>query len=666
MTPLDRSSFPSTPRLRTLVGLGLGASMGTLGAQLLVPEWALPAAYGSDRPDTVEVSLGGAEVEGDAGRFQARTGLTEDSDGGLESLTLFRELGEDLDADLNVRARALVVAGDVELEVRYRKFDVWFLHFELDQNRRWYDASTLYAEDLDLWVAPEKPFWELDWGVVRLQTGTVSDSSPKITLTLAHHYRKGEKDATLWGQTGALRLAPAHRAIDEQRDVIALEVSDENADQRWAARARYEHAETDNTLATTHSTGINAPETLEHREQTESDTVSLNGFYARQLGDKAQVSLGGTVVKVDANLAGYRDIANGSAFATLSGQSELTLSQINGNFAYQWSKHLQSVVALAVKGEELTGDTARDNGFGPKAVDVRDERDHFDFATEMRYSGYKRTRLYVLFRYNEGDGELAENGDFISRRTDSETLGREIRAGLRYYSEHNWSLHASASRHHREDHFTHQRLDLSPSLYPGYLNDLIDRSDEFRLRLTWRPHPQLHLASRLDQRHDSVSATIGGITPDDNSSLNRLTLSQSVTWRPREGLHLQVTASRTEARQFTPASASRGALERLVLPAINDHWTLQASLFAVLNEKTDLRLTYATFRARNLRAESAVAFPYDVGETEQRLNLILSRQLAEHLRGIIRYGYYRGRDDRSPDFENYQAQVLYGSLHYRF
>ena len=86
----------------------------------------------------------------------------------------------------------------------------------------------------------------------------------------------------------------------------------------------------------------------------------------------------------------------------------------------------------------------------------------------------------------------------------------------------------------------------------------------------------------------------------------------------------------------------------------------------MLDDKTDLNLDYFYYRADDYSNNSGAGVPYGAGSEEHGLTASLVRRINKHLRWSLKYGYYRYRDDLSGGKNNYDAQLLYSSLQYRF
>lgn len=658
----------SPTRWRALCGLpaaGLGLA-GSLCAQVVIPEWALPAPYGDERPDIVVFAVGGASVDGDTARFQERTGLTDELFGGISQLSIFRELGEDADRVLKVRFKGLAGLNEGELDLSYEKLESWRFDLFVDQHRRYFDPqggeAAASLEDLDL--TPDA--LEMDFGTIRFQVEKSFEDLPTLRLRYTRRYRDGERDSTVWGQVGGRRIGASTREVQETSDTIALEAEKKGETRHWRVTGTYRRTEAEETLHATNDSLINSAEPITQNEKTTSDSVSLNGFVSQQLFEGATLSLGALVTQLDANVSGSRLVNNGSAFINLDGSSQLHQIVVNGNLAYRWNDYLDSVLALSIRGEDLESETSKNRGNPGDLANTTDDRDYTDIAFETRIRSSKKASFYVLYKYTGGDGVLSEDGNYISRRTESDLVAHRLGVGFRFYPVSYLSLTGEWSDNRRDNTYVHERFDTIPWRYPAQLDELEEASKDFNLRLTFRASPRLQLVSRFDYRDQTLRPSFVSGTGAGESEIEHYTFSQNIAVTPIPAVHLNLMLSWTENTHRTPLSITDSALSRILPESMNDHWSAQFGAYASLNEKTDLQIYGTYLRANNYENNSDVAFPFGAAEEEYRLEALLSRQITDNLRALVRYGYYKGKDLARENLNGYEAHVLYSSLQYRF
>jgi predicted porin len=86
----------------------------------------------------------------------------------------------------------------------------------------------------------------------------------------------------------------------------------------------------------------------------------------------------------------------------------------------------------------------------------------------------------------------------------------------------------------------------------------------------------------------------------------------------------------------------------------------------VLDDKTDLNLTYLYYQAGDYNNNSSYGLPLGTGAEEHGVTATITRRINQHLRVNLKYAYSHYNDRASGGNNNYDAQMVYTSLQYRF
>jgi predicted porin len=86
----------------------------------------------------------------------------------------------------------------------------------------------------------------------------------------------------------------------------------------------------------------------------------------------------------------------------------------------------------------------------------------------------------------------------------------------------------------------------------------------------------------------------------------------------------------------------------------------------VVDDKTDLNLGFVYYQADNYSNNSKVGLPLGAGADEQSVTATLTRRITRNLRVSLKYAYSHYNDRASGGNNNYNAQMVYSSLQYRF
>jgi hypothetical protein len=86
----------------------------------------------------------------------------------------------------------------------------------------------------------------------------------------------------------------------------------------------------------------------------------------------------------------------------------------------------------------------------------------------------------------------------------------------------------------------------------------------------------------------------------------------------------------------------------------------------VIDDKTDLSVSYFLYRSDNYTDNSSDSVPYGMEATEHSVTVGVTRRLSEKMRVNLRYGFSDYEDTTSGGNNDFQAHFLFSSLQYRF
>ena len=185
------------------------------------------------------------------------------------------------------------------------------------------------------------------------------------------------------------------------------------------------------------------------------------------------------------------------------------------------------------------------------------------------------------------------------------------------------------------------------------------------MRLTLRPVQNVTLVSRYEYQWSTINTTpdaISGLGESQSSKMTSQIIGQNVSWSPWTRLCLQAGFNYVLSETKTPTSDYTQA----VLNAQNNYWTVTFNSCVVLDDKTDLNLTYLYYRADNYNNDSSFGLPLGTGAEEQSVTAAVTRRINPHLRVNLKYAYSHYNDWASGGNNNYDAQMVSTSLQYRF
>ena len=105
-------------------------------------------------------------------------------------------------------------------------------------------------------------------------------------------------------------------------------------------------------------------------------------------------------------------------------------------------------------------------------------------------------------------------------------------------------------------------------------------------------------------------------------------IGQNASWSPWARLCLQVGFNYVLSETKTPTSDYTQA----VLNSQNNYWTVTFNSAVVLDDKTDLNLTYLYYQASDYNNNSADGLPLGAGAQEHTITAGITRRINPHLR----------------------------------
>lgn len=674
-----------------------------MGAALLV---GLSAASAADEPDNsifeggtntfnnwVEISAGGLISSGNRSQAEQARRLPERAFGGIEDMHLQYVVGTN--TTFTVDGRGIYDNDDYNLSLGLKKEEAWFLRFNAQNSRTWYNGDGGYYPPGSVWYPLADRALGLDRGEVSVEAGLSLKNKPAVTFRYAHQYRDGDKSSTIWGQshpgfTSLVRgLVPTVNRIDEARDIFELDVTHRIKKTDFGVGLRYETGDLNNKRYLSQWPGEPAVERkITNREGTSYDAFNVHAFSETWLKKNLFFSTGFLFANLDNDFSGSRiygsdfDVSyapnalNGTGYNDLGGGSHKQEYVLNLNLMALPTKHLTIVPSVRVQKEDWNADFATLSTSGtttPGFLAGNTDGDSLDVRErlDIRYTGITNWVLYAQGEWTQGEGNVAENGlgSPIQRATEDSRFFQKYSAGARWYATRRMSLDVGGYYKLNAYDYDHT-LDNTPNAaggnrYPAFLVMQDFETYDGNARLTLRPLNNLTLVSRYEYQlstiHTQPDAT-SGLSDVESSEMRSHIFAQNISWAPWSRLYLQTGFNYVVSKTETPTSDFTQA----VLDSQNNYWTLNFNSGLVLDNKTDLNLGYTYFRADDYTDNSTVGLPFGAGMEEHGVTATVVRRINEHLRVTVRYGFYHSEDEPSGGNKDYDAHVLFASAQYRF
>ena len=668
----------------------------------------LEAAPG-DFNNWITLGVGSTFVDGDKAQFEHQNHTTTGPYGGVQDFHWQQFVGKT--GMFTADGHAMFDNDDYSVRLELSDPDKGYVRAGFTQFRTWYDGNGGFFPQNGQSFAPlYGNELYIDRGSLWIEAGLTLPDKPSFALRYEHDYRQGQMDSLSWGDTGLTggfgtrNIVPTFQDIDETRDIITADVKDRLGNTDAGLGLRYEIDRSDDSL-NIHRMPGSAANRYVTQENVERDNIfNVHGFTETFFNKKVTFSMGGEFTTIDTDLSGSRIYgpSYGSAFTVnypnsqardegftgLTGGGNTKEYVANINLMLKPTDNLVFVPALRLEyeGGDLS-DNFNDNNVAVNGGSVAstptaaaNNNWYLDVAEslEARYTGFRNWSLYASAEWSEDSGNEIWNETTAVftpiLNQDWKMLGQKYTVGANWYPL--YRLNFGGQYYHQVHNYDYDN-NLNPNsiTYPGYLQKEGFTVDDMNIRVTWRALNTLSLVTRYDFQYSTVDTTsipdngtiaTGSSSEVQSANLTSHIISENISWTPLSRLYLQAGGSYVLNSLDTPMANATGAAANLVLNSANDYWTIDATAGYAINEKTDLQLQYSYYRADDYVNNSASSQPFGAGDEQHSITVTITRRITKALQFSLKYGFFRNRDETSGGLDNYDAQLVYANMQYRF
>ena len=656
----------------------------------------------------VDLSVGGLMVHGNTAQAQQRYQLSNEPFGGISDLHLQQDIAKGTTFSLD--GHSLFDQHDYKLVLGLQRDELGYVRFNVSNFRTWYNGAGGYFSPTGIQYQLPNDELSLDRGEISVEAGLTLKDLPKAVFKYTHSYRDGDKSSTIWGPVHPDTLNtpatvrgvfPSIYNINEKVDSFALDVTHHIKTTDFGAGVRYETASLSDTRLETFWHGEQPVQReVTDKQGTLYDMFNVHAFSETWIKKDLFFSAGYMFANLDDTFSGSRiygndfDVAyspnslNGLGYTSLNGGAHKQEHVGNVNLMATPIKNLTIVPSLRVQQDDWN---ANSSGIGTQGTDVTPGRVASTSDGEMldvrerldvRYTGVTNWVFYAGGEWTEGSGNLNENGGLsqvnnigpptIHRLTDDTRWFQKYLIGARWYPYRRTSIDVGGYYKNNEYNYNNS-LDsttndpLNGNTYPAYLVMQSFETYDGNVRLTLRPVQNIALVSRYEYQLSTINTApdpVSRLGDVESSKMTSHILAQNVSWTPWSRLCLQAGFNYVVSQTKTPTSGTNYA--QAVLKAQNNYWTVTFNSSVVLDDKTDLNLGFLYYQADNYNNNSRVDLPLGAGADEQSVTATLTRRITRNLRVSLKYAYSHYNDQASGGNNNYDAQMVYSSLQYRF
>jgi hypothetical protein len=698
-------AFPKAPvRWCWACLLGLAAAAGPLAAAdtnappPLTPEQMFEGGA-SPLNNWIDFSAGGAIVSGDRAQFQQQHQMPAGAFGGISDFHFQHDVATN--TTLTVDGRGIIDSHDYKLSLDLERENTGFLRVSFDQSRTWSEPGGGYFPGSGQYYQASDNALTLDRGKISFEGGWTPEKGPKVTFLYTHSYRDGDKASTDWGlatpagSAPAQGLSPALDNIHEHSDSFQLDVTDHIKATELGAGLRYEIGNLDDALMVTQYPGEPIQQELTDRQGTSYDLFNAHSFTETWVRTNLMVSTGLSYSGAGNTFSASRIYGNDfdvgyapnaeSTFGYygLTGSSRLHDYVLDLNLFYKPSPHWTIVPSLRADREywNVTSSGMETLGVNsPVPFTSESDRSLVDLRErlDLNYNGVTNWVFYGRGDFTEGDGDLNQNGGLVPvagigvptapADTDDRRFFQKYSAGARWYPSRRATLDIGGYyklNHYHYDNVTDNLMLNGAYPYEDYLVMQSFATYDANLRLTLRPWRNVTAISRYEYQLSTIRTAPDpevGLSEVQSSRMTSHIIAQDVSWIPWSRLSLQTGLNYVLSDTRTPASD----VTQAILNAQNNYWTLNFSSLFVVDDKTDLNLSYLYYLSGDYNNNSPLGVPYGAGSEEHAITATWTRRVSKNVRLAIKYGYFRYDDATYGGNRDFGANVISATLRYRF
>jgi hypothetical protein len=496
-------------------------------------------------------------------------------------------------------------------------------------------------------------------------------------------------------------LAPAFYDINEHSDTFSLDVTHQVKATELGAGFTYETGNLNDALKVSQFPGEPAHQDLTDRQGTSYDAFGAHAFTETWIKKNMLFTTGFSYSQLNNEFSGSRIYGNdfdvgyvpnplsSFGYIGLTGGSHLYDYVMNGNFLYKPTKNLSVIPSVRVQKEDWNADSSALETLDaatPVPFSSESTRDYIDVRERLDVT-YNRITNWVFYArgdWTEGDGNFSASGGTvpislggfsagtlpIEQVTDDTYFFQKYSLGARWYPSRVTTIDVGG--YYKRNHYDYSfDVDSTPNngpdRYPNYLVMQQFQTYDGSVRLTLRPVVCLSLNTRYEYQYSTIDtepAPISGLSGIETSTMTSQIIAQDITWTPWSRIYFQPGVNYVLSYTHTPADGVTSA--QAVLAAQNNYWIVNFTTGVVLDDKTDLKLSYFVYEANDYVNNAPAGVPYGAGAQEQAVTATLTRRISKNIRLLLRYGFFHYTDELYGGNRDFDTQLVYSSLQYRF
>jgi hypothetical protein len=694
----------------------VGASLLTLVAQVMaagtnsVTPAQLYEGGTNSYNNWIELSTGALMTQGNKSQASQGQQLNTGVFGGIEDMHYETDVAKK--TTFTIDGRSIANQNDYNLGLSLVKVDMGFVRFHFENFRTWDSANGGYIPaDQQAYSLPGNAL-AVDRGLITFEAGLAKPDQPQITFKYSHRYRTGDENSTLWGPVhdsggNVNRVYPGVYNLNEKSDTFQLDLTHHlmiaKKTVNYGAGVSYETGNFNDSHNLTFWSGEVVQQKNTDRQDTSFDMLSAHASADSWIKDNLFLSTGFMFANLDDSFTGYSiygddfDVAYsptypaaGMGYTSLNGGAHKDEYVANINLMSMPTKTLSITPSVRIQAEDWnasssgvgtlydpgagTGDTQPFNSnSGYDSIDVTERLD-------VRYTAVTNWVFSTGGLWTEGQGSLNEHGGLtqvngfgpgpVQFATDDSRFFQKYFANARWYPLRQATLDFGGYYKNNAYNYSNTQ-DNTPDngstgqAYPGFIVYQGFQTWDGSVRLTLHPISRVTTVSRYEYQYSTIQTEpdgTSGLSQVQSSTMLSSIIGQNASWTPLDWLALQTGFNCVFSTTKTPASA----YTQSVLNSQNNYWTVNFDSNFVLDNKTDLNLGCFYYRADNSQNNIVDGVPLGSDQRQYSVTATLSRRITKNLRWNVKYAYTHYDDYASDGKYNYDSNMIFSSLQYRF
>jgi len=646
----------------------------------------------------IEFSAGGNLTGGNRSSFEQQQQIAGGAFGGLEGF----HYGTNLDktTTLALDGRAIADEHDYKLKLGIERENTGFLRLSYSEFRTWSDGDGGFFPP-GTFFPLSKEALGLDRGAFSVEAGLTPEKGINAVFKYTHTFREGEENSTSWGDAYvannslAQGLSPSYSDIHEHDDIFQLDLSDHVKSTDLGLGLHYETGNIDDTLKITEFPGEPIQQKITDEQGTKYDVFDVHTFTETWVKTNLLLSSGFAYSHLDNTFSGSRIYGSdfdvgyspnaqyGFGYFNLGGSSSINEYVMDLNLLYKPGPYFTIIPSVRVQkddSDEAASGFETLGAYSPVAFNSSGEAGDLDVRgrLDLAYRGFTNWVLHARVDLTEVDGNLDQYGGLIpingigvpSVRSgiDERNFIEKYTAGARWYPSRRVTLDVGGYYKLDDYHYNNSinnTVDTTSNGYPGFLEMQRFMTCDGNVRLTLRLLRNLSLISRYEYQWSTIHTepnSFADLPEVESGTMRSHIIAQDINWTPWSRLNLQTGFNYVLSDTATPASDATQA----ILDSVNNYWTVNFTSGLVLDNKTDLNVSYVYYHADDYIDNSASGVPYGAGGQEHSVTVTLTRRISERIRLSLKYGYFRYLDEATGGNADFGANLVYATLRYRF